>query len=52
MDEFKPGDVVVLRSGGPSMTVAAVDGPVASCQWFDGKEPKQKDFLMIVLEKS
>jgi len=35
-EQFKPGDVVVLRSGGPSMTVECIeeDGRV-SCRWFD-----------------
>lgn len=40
-EQFKPGDVVVLKSGGPSMTVESIeeDGGV-SCCWFDehGKE--------------
>jgi len=38
---FKPGDVVQLNSGGPKMTVAAVqsDGTLR-CVWFheDGKQ--------------
>ena len=38
---FKPGDVVQLNSGGPKMTVVAVqsDGTL-SCVWFheDGKQ--------------
>ena len=35
--QFKPGDVVQLKSGGPAMTVG---GKVAEdsvrCHWFDG----------------
>ncbi|SDU02041.1 YodC family protein [Pseudomonas moraviensis] len=44
MAEFKKGDVVVLRSGGPKMTVVELGdysgygtGPKdgVKCQWFD-----------------
>ena len=31
----EPGDVVVLISGGPRMTIAAIDGETALCVWFD-----------------
>jgi uncharacterized protein YodC (DUF2158 family) len=38
MDNFKAGDVVQLRSGGPKMTVSAVEdyyGTMhAMCDWF------------------
>lgn len=32
------GDLVVLRSGGPSLTVVAVDIDVITCTWFNGTE--------------
>jgi uncharacterized protein YodC (DUF2158 family) len=35
-DEFKKGDVVVLKSGGPSMTVHEVQSSQLYCIWFDG----------------
>ena len=39
-DQFKPGDVVILKSGGPKMTVSrvgAVNGkPTVWCDWFEG----------------
>jgi uncharacterized protein YodC (DUF2158 family) len=38
MDEIKVGDVVVLKSGGPDMTVVEVQGEEVVCQWFAKKE--------------
>lgn len=32
--EFKAGDVVQLKSGGPPMTVVAADGTGVQCRWF------------------
>ena len=43
-DQFKPGDVVKLKSGGPKMTVDSVgtflpgDDIQAKCVWFEGKK--------------
>lgn len=34
---FKPGDVVVLKSGGPKMTVTSVDNYLIYVSWFDEK---------------
>lgn len=40
-DKFEKGDLVRLKSGGPTMTVSKVGGPVnppIHCKWFsDGK---------------
>jgi uncharacterized protein YodC (DUF2158 family) len=54
MDEFKPGDVVQLQSGGPRMTVSAVyrnsDGIISAyCAWFDGDKAQQKTFPITLL---
>lgn len=35
MPEFKPGDIVQLRSGGQYMTVSFVDGDMIRCDWHD-----------------
>ena len=44
--QFNIGDVVMLKSGGPNMTVEHIDDdPVLIyCAWFDGKEKKQNSF--------
>jgi uncharacterized protein YodC (DUF2158 family) len=39
-NEFKVGDVVVLKSGGPKMTVYEVDGNLVSCQYWS--EPAKR----------
>lgn len=59
MAEFQKGDVVMLKSGGPKMTITAVDpspvpgasvtrGETAAahryrCQWFIGEEKVKDD---------
>jgi uncharacterized protein YodC (DUF2158 family) len=32
--DFEPGHVVMLKSGGPTMTVVAVDGTDIACVWI------------------
>jgi uncharacterized protein YodC (DUF2158 family) len=46
---FEPGDVVVLKSGGPKMTVAFYMGYSASdtrliCEYFDSGKKVQVEF--------
>lgn len=58
MNEIKKGDRVILKSGGPLMTVQSLgdysmsvgieDG--ALCVWFDGNKPMQKVFDIQALE--
>lgn len=59
MSDFKKGDVVVMRSGGPKMTVADVGdysgyglGPVngVKCQWFDKTKMFEQVFDAEVLK--
>ncbi len=51
-EKFKVGDTVRLKSGGPSMTVAAheEDIDLIICQWFDGEELKEGQFSPESLE--
>jgi len=51
-EQFKPGDTVMLRSGGPRMTVAMVDGRSAFCEWFsDDQQPKGRSFALSSLKR-
>ena len=59
MAEFKKGDTVRLKSGGPLMTVMAVGsyGPTGpedgvKCVWFEGKRNEEEVFDSAVLEIS
>jgi uncharacterized protein YodC (DUF2158 family) len=51
--EFKAGDIVELKSGGPSMTIQKVEQNsgemTAWCQWFDGKAPMSGRFNLTSL---
>ena len=41
MEQFKVGDTVVMKAGGPKMTILRVeDDPTdwIQCRWFDGKK--------------
>ena len=40
--EFAPGDLVVLRSGGPMLTIASIGGGHAHCIWFSAEETLQR----------
>lgn len=55
-DQFKTGDVVVLKSGGPIMTIERVakwnEGDSensARCMWFSGKTTMTDVFLLSML---
>lgn len=58
---FNIGDVVILKSGGPGMTIfeyplKMIDGTdnygIAKCKWFDeNNQLKSGDFQIEILEK-
>jgi uncharacterized protein YodC (DUF2158 family) len=51
MDNFKPGDTVQLKSGGPVMTVRSLDREYAVCNWFDeGGTPHERAFHVSQLK--
>ena len=53
MADFKVGDTVRLKSGGPHMTVSSdVYGapPSVSCQWFDRDTVKKGTFPVASLQ--
>lgn len=45
-NEYKPGDIVQLKSGGPPMTVSRVgiDGEGYWCTWFKGASKESSHF--------
>ena len=53
MDEIRRGDVVTLRSGGPRMTVEAVQklfgqpGLSAHCSWFDAQGVRHQGWFAV-----
>ncbi len=53
-EKFKVGDVVILKSGGPKMTVEDVEaGDTIVCQWFvDGKKLEYGSFPADSLERA
>ena len=50
--KYKEGDLVVLKSGGPVMTVTDTSpgGEHVWCQWFPGKKLEKGHFPIIALE--
>ncbi|MBC8755008.1 DUF2158 domain-containing protein [Kordia sp. YSTF-M3] len=50
MEELKIGDVVILKSGGPRMTIYNVLSNNVYCQWFKNEELIHGDFEKGVLE--
>ncbi len=55
MAQFNPGDVVSLKSGGPSMTVEQVgpQGQKVVCVWIvEGKDVRSYAFAPDALERA
>jgi uncharacterized protein YodC (DUF2158 family) len=49
-EQFKVGDVVLLKSGGPDMTIETVTGQTVHCVWFEKNVVKRGAFPMATLE--
>ncbi|EPL9570914.1 YodC family protein [Providencia rettgeri] len=52
-NEFKSGDIVRLKSGGPNMTIkvfSQTQGNSYICQWFAGKKLEQGFFKADSIE--
>lgn len=47
---FKPGDIVLLKSGSPKMTVNSVNGNTITCVWFVGTTCNKQAFNADALE--
>jgi uncharacterized protein YodC (DUF2158 family) len=53
-NEFKPGDVVQMKSGGPKMTVFQIGEQYGEtkvfCTWLDGSKKHEEAFYPAVLK--
>jgi uncharacterized protein YodC (DUF2158 family) len=52
MAEFKPGDLVKLKSGGPTTTVKGTVMSGLQCQWFAGAKLEMGVFAAESLVKA
>lgn len=54
-EELKPGDVVILKSGSPAMTIRWIEEEYGSltafCDWFEGTKDKSGTYRPHQLEK-
>ena len=50
MQQFKPGDVVQLKSGGPAMTVDSMSDETWLCQWFENSTLRSESFRPAALQ--
>jgi uncharacterized protein YodC (DUF2158 family) len=52
MGDIKIGDVVMLKSGGPKMTVEyEVSDLMVKCVWFVGTTLNRGEFKMVLLDR-
>jgi uncharacterized protein YodC (DUF2158 family) len=61
MEQFQPGEVVRLKSGGPWMIITTVGtysgwtmrvADTVVCRWFEGEKPQETAFDLALLERS
>lgn len=52
MTTFAVGDTVKLKSGGPTMTVAELEGEDVVCLWFDKSQQCKQRFPAATLQKN
>jgi uncharacterized protein YodC (DUF2158 family) len=50
-ETYKAGELVVLKSGGPVMTVTSENYGTIQCQWFAGKKLESGHFPAVSLER-
>jgi uncharacterized protein YodC (DUF2158 family) len=54
-DEIRAGDLVHLKSGGPTMTAESVSTEhnitLVGCAWFEGKQLRRQTFSPAALAK-
>ena len=51
-EQWKEGDVVMLKSGGPLMTVTSIaSGGAVHCTWFDGTKKMNGSFPAGTIER-
>jgi uncharacterized protein YodC (DUF2158 family) len=51
-NQWKPGDVVTLKSGSPEMTVVSVEPSTVRLQWFEGFDVKTMNTHPDALQKA
>lgn len=51
-EKFQIGDLVVLKSGGPVMSVNSVGADTATCKWFAGKKHETGVFNVATLRRA
>lgn len=52
MNPFKQGDIVVLNSGSPPLTVSKIDGDQTAVVWVDDEGKPQGSWLPYVCLRS
>jgi uncharacterized protein YodC (DUF2158 family) len=50
-DQFKIGDVVILKGGGEFMTVVAIDGEDIAVAWHSGGKQQHAEYPAAALRK-